>query len=324
MGWGTVVDVSYIGTIGRHLEMENNINAIPDGAKFVDLNPQNIDPRNGRALPDDFLRPYKGYGDIFVRSDWGTSNYNALQVQANRRYIHGVQFGVAYTFSKAMGIGDDDPARVSLQRPLSWYYGLASYNQTHNVVINYTWDLPTTNANNAIVRGVLNGWQISGENAFVSGDWAQVTLTTTDAFDFTGGEGGTGASLGGNGDTRLVRPVVTGNYTLANPNPLTGWFNTSVFARPTRGGTGNEGRSTIQRPGITNWNLSAFKNFGLGGARTLQFRVEAYNVLNHTQFSDIDRNANFDAQGNQTNGAFGLANQVRQPRIMQMSMRLNF
>jgi hypothetical protein len=324
IGWGTVVDVSYVGTLGRHLEMEHNINAVPDGARFVDLHPENIDPRNGRALPDDFLRPFKGYGDIFVRDNWGTSSYNGLQVQANRRYIRGVQFGVAYTFSKAMSIGDDDPARVSLQRPLSWYYGVAAYNQTHNLVVSYTWDLPGLKGGNALTRAIVNGWQLSGENAFVSGEWAQVSMTTVDGFDFTGGEGGTGASLGGNGDTRLVRPVVIADMTLSNRDPVTGWFNTAAFARPARGVTGNEGRSPIERPGISNWNLSAFKNFSLGGSRTLQYRVEAYNVLNHTQFSDIDRNANFDAQGNQTNGNFGLASAVRQPRVIQMSLRFNF
>src|SRR5258707_765310 len=66
IGWGTVVDVSYVGALNRHLEMQTNINYIPAGPKFVDLHPENIDPRNGRALPDDFLRPYRGYQGINI------------------------------------------------------------------------------------------------------------------------------------------------------------------------------------------------------------------------------------------------------------------
>jgi len=326
IGWGTVIDASYIGTLGRHLEMEENINALADGVKFVDLHPENKDPRTGIALPNDYLRPYIGYGDIFVRGNWGTSNYNALQVQANRRYIHGVQFGVAYTWSKSMGIGDDDPARVSIYRDVrAWNYAPNSFSQAHNLVINYTWDIPSPRVNNPILRGALDGWQLSGENAFVSGDWAIVTMSTTDNFDFTGGDGGNGASLAGGGDgLRTVRPVVVGTPMLANGNPATGWLNAAAFARPARGTFGNEARNSIQKPGTSNWNLSAFKNFPMGGSRRLQFRAEAYNVLNHTQFSDIDRNVQFDAAGNQVNAAFGTATAVRQPRTMQMSVRFTF
>jgi hypothetical protein len=83
----------------------------------------------------------------------------------------------------------------------------------------------------------------------------------------------------------------------------------------------------VQKAGINNWNLAAFKNFGLGGAsgrRKLQVRIEAYNVLNHTQFDNIDRTARFDAQGNQVNAAFGMPTTSRQPRIIQGSLRLSF
>jgi hypothetical protein len=343
IGWGTVVDVAYVGTVGRHLEMEWNVNAVPDGARFVDINPQNRDPRTGGALPAEFLRPYRGYQDIFVRGNMGTSNYNALQVQVNRRYIAGVQFGAAYTWGRAFGIGDDDPARISLARPINeWHYSIQPQNQDHSLVINYTWDIPNGSRlwNNAIARGVLDGWQLAGENAFVTGEWAGVTMSTTDGFDFTGGDGGTGGSLGGsnplgtgftNDGLRVVRPDIVGPVRLprGDRDPLTGWFNRDAFARPSgRGDYGDAARTLFQRPGVNNWNLSLFKNFGLGGARRLQFRVEAYNVLNHTQFQELNREARFDPDGRQVNQNFGTVNGVTSPtrnaRIMQMSMRFSF
>jgi hypothetical protein len=316
VGWGTVVDVSYVGALNRYLEMQTNINYVPDGAKFVDLHPESIDPRNGRALPDDFLRPYRGYQAINVRGNWGTANYNSLQVQVNRRYIHGLQFGAAYTYARAFGVGDDDPATVSLIRPLQqWYYGPIGTNQRHNLTVNYTYDLVRgTNLpwQNALARAALGDWQLSGENAWVSGDWDNIDLSTTDGFDFTGGS--EGARVVVTGDPRLSRGDRSPDH----------WFDTSVFARPSgRGDFGNEGRAIIELPGINNWNLSLFKNFPMD-RRTLQFRLEAYNVLNTLQFKNVDRGARFDAAGVQTNANFGKVNSARNPRIMQASLRFSF
>jgi hypothetical protein len=108
-------------------------------------------------------------------------------------------------------------------------------------------------------------------------------------------------------------------------DPLTGWINTSVFRRPSgRGDFGNEPRNAFRLPGINNWNIALFKNFGISGARGLQFRVEAYNVLNTVQFSDIDNTARFDTEGNQVNPNFGRATDARNPRIMQLSLRFTF
>jgi len=78
----------------------------------------------------------------------------------------------------------------------------------HNLVVNYTLDLPNGSklVDNGVVRALLDGWQVSGENVWASGDWAPVFLSTVDNFDFTGGEGGTGADTGG---FRYVRPNVS-------------------------------------------------------------------------------------------------------------------
>jgi hypothetical protein len=107
-------------------------------------------------------------------------------------------------------------------------------------------------------------------------------------------------------------------------DPLTGWFNTAAFARPARGEYGTTPRTVIERPGINNWNLALFKNFALGGSRVFQYRLEAYNLLNHLQFSDIDRTATFNPQGQQVNANFGIANTSRQARVIQMSIRFSF
>jgi len=110
------------------------------------------------------------------------------------------------------------------------------------------------------------------------------------------------------------------------------WFDVDAFAAPALGSTGNTPRTVIQRPPISNLNASLFKNFPLGGHRRLQFRLEAYNVVNHTQISDIGRTLIFDSNptsptfGQLTNrSAVGIAtNASRPPRVLQASFRLNF
>jgi len=271
--------------VTRHLELATNINVVPDGAKFVNVNPQNANPQNpATPKPDTFLRPYLGYEDIVLRSHHGTSNYNGLQVQLNRRYSRGFQFAVAYTFAKALGVADDDEQQVSAVRPLkAWHYAPLAGTQTHNLVLNYTWDLPKASklADNALVRFLFDHWQLSGENAFVSGDWTPVFMTTVDNFDFTGGTGGNGGDAGGN--VRAVRPVLVGNPEAGGnltPGAPGSWVDPAASARPSgRGDTGNAARYVFRGPGINNWNMSLFKNFPLGSShRRVQFRVEAYNL----------------------------------------------
>ncbi len=332
LGWGTSLDATYVGSVGRNMEMYYDLNAVQDGVRYVDLNPPARDPGSTSAtavLPPEFLRPYSGYQSIRVRGNSATSDYHALQVQVNRRYIHGVQFGGAYTLQRARGLADEDPGNLSIayNRPRDFFYSELAQSDRHSLVINYSWDISQNHFSAALLHHVLDGWQLSGENAFISGDWAPVVLTTSDNFDFTGGDGGTGNDLGGG--FRIVRPVMTGDPMAHTGSPLTGWFDTSVFQRPSgRGDYGNAPRNAVRKPGINNWNLALFKNFPFSGRRSFQYRLEAYNVLNSVQFQDIDRTARFDPSGAQINPNFGtaigIANPTRPPRVLQMSVRFSF
>src|SRR4029079_247331 len=287
LGWGTSLDATYTGTAGRNMEMYYDLNAVQDGVRYVDLNPPARDPGSTSptaVLPPAFFRPYSGYQSIRVRGNSATSDYHALQVQVNRRYIHGVQFGGAYTLQRARGLADEDPGNLSIayNRPRDYFYSELAQSDRHSLVINYSWDISRDRFSNALLHQALDGWQLSGENAFVSGDWAPVILTTSDNFDFTGGDGGTGNDLGGG--FRVVRPVMTGDPMAHTGSPLTGWFDTSVFQRPSgRGDYGNAPRNAVRKPGIKNWNLALFKNFQLGGAGTLQALMPACNILKHIQ-----------------------------------------
>ena len=149
----------------------------------------------------------------------------------------------------------------------------------------------------------------------MSGEWDRLVIATTDNFDFTGGTGGNGAALPGEGanNLRVVRPNIVGNLTGGNRNATPGadgsWLDPAAVARPAKGDPGNASRYSYQNPPIDNWNLAFFKNFGIGGngKRRLQLRWEMYNVLNHIQFATIDNTARFDTAGNQVNAGFGEA-----------------
>ncbi len=183
------------------------------------------------------------------------------------------------------------------------------------MVINYTWDLPEPSLlwNKRVIRHVFDNWQISGITSFASGTPRGIGYSTIDNADITGG--GDGARL-----------VLTGNPILPRgERNIDRWFNTSAIALPARGDFGNAPKDVIRLPGTNNWDISLFKNIPLKGERTsLQLRWEIYNVFNHTQFSNVDTDAQFDASGVQVDERFGKVIEARSPRLMQFSLRFVF
>jgi hypothetical protein len=318
IGFGTVVDVAYVGSLQRNLQVSRNINLVAPGARLL---PQNQDPTQpGRPLIDNFFRPYPGYGSITIDSNDGIANYHSLQVAANRRFTRGFQFGLAYTYSKAKGTADQDGNLVSTYfDPNTRDYDYLAFDQTHVFVLNYTWDLPKASHlwNNGAIRFLFDNWQISGITTFASGaprevGTGTVAFTTVDGADITAG-----------GDP--VRVVVVGDPNLSRGNRgLTGWFDTSVVKRPGPGDFGNASRLPVRGPGVNNWDLTAFKSFPIRGRSQLQVRWEVYNLFNHPQWLDFDRTPRFDAAGNQVNARFGQVISARPPRIMQGSVRFTF
>jgi hypothetical protein len=197
-----------------------------------------------------------------------------------------------------------------------WSYGKADFDQTHVMVINYSYDFPKFSKLVAgrITRLALDDWQISGITTFASGTPLNVTLTTTTGVDLTGG--GDGQRVNVNGDPRLPHGERTVDHV----------FNTSVFSLPKKGDAGNAARDLFRGPGLINSDVTLFKNFPIKGEqRALQLRWEVYNVFNHTNFTTVDNTARFDpTTGVQTNATFGRATAARNPRLMQVSLRFSF
>ncbi len=314
VGRGTVLDVSYVGNVGRHLQVSKNLNSVPYGARYL---LQNADPSNpSTPLLDNFFRPYPGWANITYNEFSATSNYNSGQITVNRRFNKGLSISGAYTYSKAMGYTDSDGDGVARYRPLRvWNYGRLGFDQTHIFVVNYICDVPSGSRimPNAAGRLILDRWQISGITTFASGQPSGVGFSTVDTVDLSGG---------GDGN----RIVVNGKAAYEHGDrTFSKWFNTSVFARPARGDPGNAPKDVFRLPGTVNYDVSFFKTIPLfSEKKTLQLRWEMYNALNHTQFNSIDTAARFDALGNQVNTRFGEAIGARNPRRMQASLRFRF
>ncbi|MDP2990173.1 MAG: Plug domain-containing protein, partial [Kiritimatiellota bacterium] len=307
----TTVDVSYVGSLARHLMWARNLNAIPLGANF---NPANLDPTNRVVLPSAFLRPYPGYGDILMREFASSSNYHSLQVTANRRFARSIQFGASWTWSKTMDFNDGDTNAVSTLVPVRvWNYGLAGFDRTHVLKANWIWDLPGRKWGYAPLGAALNGWQLSGIASFISGAPSGVGYSATTAVDITGSP------------TDGARVVVTGNPVLPkSERTFSRNFRTEVFQMPAKGTVGNAAKTLLRGPGINNWDIAVFKNFPIREQVKLQFRAETYNTFNHTQFSAQDTAARFDPAGKQVNARFGEFTAARNARIIQFALRFNF
>ena len=218
----------------------------------------------------------------------GNSNYNALQVDVNRRFSHGLSLRCVYTWSKALDDGDslnattagNAPGLVSNPFNLRADYGLATYDVRNIAVINAVYKLPF--GRGEALGGSLEGWQ----SAAASGWSVDSIVTAQSGFPFTPQ---LSYNPSNNGDTRnpvrpFANPDFTGSAILGKPGQ---WFNPDAFlAPPTNSGFyGNLGRDTLIGPGLATWDFSVQKETSLYERLGLQFRAEIFNLLNRANFN---------------------------------------
>jgi hypothetical protein len=315
IGLNTVVDIGYVGNLGRHLLWMKNLNAIPPGT----VNPYTT------SLPSQFYRPYIGYLDILESEYQGTSNYNALQVSANRRFSRGVVFGAAYTWSKALGFADDETQQVINlpgYTPRSFNYGKLGFDHTHIFKGSWSWDTPRVSRvwDNRFARGVLDDWKLSGIMTYQTGAPLGITIGTITANNpLTNKVQNFTATQWSGSPTEGSRVSLISN---------TGGRNI-VVALPAQGTLGSAPKYVFAGPGINNWDMALSKQIALPGERfRLLFNVHAYNTFNHPQFTGVDQTANFnvDASGavTQTNKNFLKNNVAGAMRRLQLGLRLSF
>ena len=163
LGFGTMLDVAYVGALGRDLIESENLNSTPLGTNWQ---PSSLDATNGnKVFPSQFLRPYLGYGNITYYWYGANSNYHSLQTAVRRRYKNNITYGAIWTYSKAMDYADSETTSAtttvsSLINPKVWNYGEAGFDHTHIFRVYWSYKLPNASrlVNDRFVRGVFDNW----------------------------------------------------------------------------------------------------------------------------------------------------------------------
>jgi hypothetical protein len=271
----TIIETSYVGNSSSHLLTTDhrNINVVPERAMFGF--PLGTDPNA--------YRPFQSYSTITLYNHGLSQNYNSLQVTA-KRWTGRVNYSVAYTFSKALGVGGNYKGfngNVDPFDPRGRSYGPLPYDRTHILSFAYNINLPGPKGN-VLARAALDGWQFSGISQFQSGGpFVQSTSLLSLTGTMANGESISAIDVAGTPDT-AVNAILTcdpRNGLVSNQ-----YANPTCYASPEPGHNGNYRVPYIKQPGYMNHDVSLFKNFPLASdhdQRKLQFRASAYNFINH-------------------------------------------
>ena len=293
--WNMTLDTAYVGTLGRHLQDNRNLNGVPYGADFL---PQNQDQTlsstallGNSALMPNFLRPIRGYGSITVYESAATSNYNALQVTLNRRYAKGLFLGATYSWSKALTTASVDTSAVRIDQFTRLAdYGAATFDVRQNFALNYVYELPGMKYGNRLMRSFTQGWQVSGVTSIRSG------LPYTPGFSVSGA--GSANQTGSNTEGARIGVVAGCNPNTGSSDPFNR-LNAACFFAPSPGSLGLEsGQNWLYNPGLIQFDISLQKQFAIKEKLHFQFRVDAFNVFNHANFTGLNTGLNFNAYPN--------------------------
>jgi hypothetical protein len=349
----SILSVSYVGTLGRHLQRVRNINQIPIGAGIQSA-PElartpgcdaagNCDVQKiliNTLQPPIFFAPHRGYGSINQMEASAVSNYNSLQVDFRHAVGHGLTFEGIYTWSHTIddtlgGGGTSNFTNGVNDYDLRRWRGTSALNQAQVLVMNYVYKLPFfAHATSPFVRVALGGWQIAGVTTFSLGP--PITLTC--------GISGMSSGVGGNVMCNSLGKVGVQKGVTNDPQfgPTPTWFDPGTIGQITvpqlsannqPGMFGYMGKYPITGPGRNNWDFGLTKNFELpwfhAEHSTLQFRWETFNTFNHPQWSSISLFCSgLTVPGQPCNGPNNIGNAevsgAYNPRIMQLGLRLVF
>lgn len=283
----TMIMIGYVGSHAVHVPYENvDTNVVPPSLTSIapDGNirfpiPPGGDPANAQRINPNF-------GQILETRWNGNSNYNGLLVSAEKKFGRGFDVQANYTWSKGIDLGSNTfsdgeyintvgspyPFFPKLQR------GPSDYDITHNFIMNGLWNIPVPGSFNRGERAILGGWQLGGIFNAHSGMPFSVQLNSDPAF--------TGVGHQGLAERPNFNPLPGCSVNAINPGQPSNYIKFQCFSFPAPGELGNLGRNTLRGPGFADFDFSLFKNIGFAGEKyKVQFRAEAFNVLNRTNFS---------------------------------------
>jgi Carboxypeptidase regulatory-like domain/TonB-dependent Receptor Plug Domain/TonB dependent receptor len=305
-----LLDVAYVGNRAADLLLFANYNqAAPNNA--------------AGTIPLQDRRPIPSYSDITYAFNGGKSRYKSIQAKVEWRIRRDLNVLSSLTLSKAEDNGSQSLENSNGNNPspqdyrnLAADFGISNYDQPYNSTTSFVWTLPFGRGQrwgsqvSRALDAVIGGWEIAGINSVFAGEPVTFTYTPGATFIVSGiAQDFRGANN--------YRPNVTCDpMASGSDRTVTNWFNKACVLIPTDPSQpfGDTARNSVRGPNLWQVDLAASKKFALGGPARLEFRVEAFNALNRTNFRAPN--------GNRSAAAFGTITSTSDPRQLQFGFRL--
>ncbi len=313
-----LLDLRYVGTKGTHLP------------RFIEANPavygpgattDNADARREHANCD--ASGSCSFASVGLIADNSSSTYHSLQISLSKQLTSHLSFQASYWWSKSLdyvsslNMAGSAPTLVAGENDLAQNpfdlraeHGPSLFDATHRFVLSGTYALPNLQAAPFLARALANGWQAN----------TIVTLSSGTPFTVYDSD---------NAPMQGSAPEITGFFSsrpdvISDPNngPHTPneWVSRSAFQqltpRANPGQFGNEGRNALRGPGLATVDLSLFRNFSVTEGARLQFRAEAFNIMNHPNFMLPENDL--------ASPEFGQILQAASPRLLQLALKFIF
>jgi hypothetical protein len=302
---GNVVRGSYVGMLARHMVQ-----------KVPDFNAPALNNYfTNKAVNFNALRPYYSKLPLvtsmpIIESN-GAGSYNALQLGFDRRPKNGLTLGVNYTYAHNLDDalttsknGSDGFAVIPSQIG-TVDYGSSDLDQRHRLNATVLYSLPFGSNLKGVSAAVAKGWQLNAIAVWGTG----LPFTPVNATNIAGNNPGSSGSDRPN----QLRPA-----RISTPT-ITRFFDTTAFAPQASGTLGSAQRNTLTAPSYRHIDISLFKTFSIVERLNAQFRAEAFNVLNMTNFGTPNLTL-----GNSNFGTVTTTNNNYTPRLVQLALKLNF
>ena len=327
---GLLVEAAYAGSGGVKLPASSEMSQLSDKylALGSELNKKMSNPFLGTIPASSTLgKPTTTYGQLLRPFPWLTglthqwggqahSTYHSLQVKARKRYAHGLQFLLAYTWSKSIDdvsaistfLGFQNPGYTNANRK-RLDKSLSAVDVPHRLAFNYQWELPFGKGKRWLSGGWMThaagGWSLNGVTTIQSG----MPLTISSASNTTGSFGGV---------QRPDSAGISSRTTGSDGARIDNWFLPSAFLNAPAYAFGNVGRFLPDNrgPHLHNWDISALKEVATSERFRVQFRAEFFNALNQ-----VNLQAPATVFGRPQ---FGLITATEPARIVQFGLKLHF
>jgi len=356
---GLVAEINYVGTAGHKLFRAEQVNRVPggklpEGTCVMDTFGRRLCSQIDSTLmngfetnPDGRLNP--NFDVLRVWRNVNNSIYNGLQLSVRERMGQSLAISANYTYSHAIDNGSGwhngqvtangnsggDAFSTDFTLP-GLDRGNATFDVRQRLTFNHVWQLPFFRQRNGFTTAALAGWQLNGIWTFQTGvHWSPRNSRAANFAEQVSGacaastfDPANCVNIGGDYNLDGLtndRPNAIANHISTTHDQWADGFNlpANFFSAPCLGCVSNIGRNTFLGPGYWNADVSMFKNFRLSDRFNLQFRVEAFNVFNHTNFS-LTSSSVGQAHNDISKSQFGQARDTFSPRNLQLALKLSF